>query len=85
MSYYVQIPRINGRKGHADLGTWLNTTGIGEVEYHEGGWSDGHINSIAPHLKFEREEDALAYVLTKGGNFSREIPEKLPRNAVESR
>jgi hypothetical protein len=33
------------------------------------------MNNAAPHLKFEFEDDALAYVLTNGGSYSTSIPE----------
>lgn len=81
MTYYVRIPRINGRMDHYLMGAWLEQSGILEVDYCEGGWSDGHMYNLAPHLKFEREEDATAYVLAKGGSYSRELPVMKP--AVE--
>ena len=80
MSYYVRIPRINGRMDHYHLNIWLRDSGINEVDYCEGGWSDGHLYNLAPHLKFEREEDATAYVLAKGGEFSRDLPVMKPAN-----
>lgn len=80
MSYYVRIPRLNGRMDHYFLSVWLHDSGINEVDYCEGGWEDNQLYNIAPHLKFEREEDATAYVLAKGGEFSRDIPEMKPAN-----
>jgi hypothetical protein len=81
---YVRIKKINGRNDHYVLGAWLNQSGVGEVEYNEGGWNDRHLGNIAPHLKFEREEDAVAYVLANGGEISKTIPEMRPRWGVIS-
>jgi hypothetical protein len=78
MSYYVRVPRLNGRYDHAALGIWLLQSGVIEVEYYDGGWADRHVNNIAPHLKFEHEQDATAYVLANGGLCSKEIPEMVP-------
>jgi len=75
MSFYVKIRRLNGRQDHALLGEWLNQSGVIEVDYHEGGWADQCINNIHPHLKFEKEEDAMAWVLAHGGNYTTRIPE----------
>lgn len=69
---------MNGRNDHAILGHWLNESGVIEVDYCEGGWSDGMIHNIAPHLKFDQEADAVAYVLAHGGSYSTKIPEMIP-------
>lgn len=71
---YVRINRINGRRDHADLGFWLNQSGVGEVDYNEGGWCDNRMGNVAAHLKFENHEDAIAYVLANGGEVSKTIP-----------
>lgn len=71
---YVRIKRLNGRQDHADLGSWLNQSGVFEVDYREGGWDDRHLGNIAPHLRFEKEEDAVAYVLANGGEISKTLP-----------
>jgi hypothetical protein len=34
--------------------------------------------NLYPHLKFEREDDAIAYVLAHGGEITRSIPEMIP-------
>jgi len=78
MSFYVKIERLNGRNDHAILGSWLNQSGVGEVDYHQGGWSDQMRYNLYPHLKFEREDDAIAYVLAHGGEITRSIPEMVP-------
>ena len=72
---YVRIKRLHGRQDHADLGSWLNQSGVGAVDYNEGGWSDQLIRNVAPHLKFENHEDAVAYILANGGEISKVIPE----------
>lgn len=48
------------------------------VLYNEGGWADKSIHNIAPHLMFENEDDAIAYVLAYGGEVSKELPEIIP-------
>ncbi len=78
MSFYVKIKRLNGRSDHADLGAWLNQSGVIEVEYHEGGWADRSVYNLHPHLKFEREEDAAAFVLAHGGCITKSVPEMVP-------
>jgi hypothetical protein len=78
MSVYVRIKRLNGLKDRSILGTWLSQSGIIEVEYNEGGWEDTRTWNLYPHLKFEREEDATAYVLSHGGFYTRTIPEMIP-------
>lgn len=72
---YVRIKRLNGNRDYADLGSWLNQSGVRAVDYNEGGWSDQLIRNVAPHLKFENHEDAMAYVLAHGGEISKVIPE----------
>jgi hypothetical protein len=78
MRFYVRIQRLSGRNDHVILGSWLNQSGVGEVDYYQGGWDDTNMNNIAPHLKFEREDDAIAYVLAHGGEITRSIPEMVP-------
>lgn len=75
MTFYVKIDRINGNSEWYPLVHKLHEGGYKNVEYHEGGWVDNCVYSAAPHLKFEVEEDALAYVLTYGGECYREIPQ----------
>jgi len=72
---YVKIKRLNGRNEHAELGEWLNQSGVGEVDYFEGGWTDRGFGNVHPHLKFERHEDAVAYVLARGGEISKTLPQ----------
>jgi len=75
MSFYVRVRKLNGRSDHAKLGSWLNQSGVVEVDYHDGGWYDNIVANIAPHLKFELESDAIAYVLAHGGEVNRQVPE----------
>lgn len=77
MSFFVKIKKLNGRNDHAILGAWLNQSGVIEIDYHEGGWADQCINNLYPHLKFEREEDAIAYVLAHGGFYTTLVPENV--------
>lgn len=79
---YVSIKRLNGRQDYFDLGAWLSQSGVGEVDYNEGGWDDRHLGNIAPHLKFENNEDAIAYVLANGGEISKTLPEMKSRWGV---
>lgn len=58
------------------LATWLEQSGIGEAEYFDGGWSDYNVEPLASHIMFELEEDAMAYVLTHGGAYSKTVPLK---------
>jgi hypothetical protein len=77
VSFYVKIKRLNGRRGHVILGEWLNHSGVVEVDYHDGGWSDQCVHNLHPHLKFESEEDAIAWVLAHGGSYTTKVPEDI--------
>lgn len=70
MSFYIKISRLNGRKDLLTLGDWLNRSGVAAVEYFDGGWEDRSFDAMYSHLKFEREDDAIAYVLVHGGAYS---------------
>jgi len=75
MTWYVEIPRLNGRLDFALLAEKLNIKGFEDrVEYHSGGWSDYNLESTRPHLKFENEDDAVAYVLAHGGSYGTTVP-----------
>lgn len=78
MSFYVRIRRLNGRNDHCRLADWVNRSGLGAVDYNEGGWNDGMIHNAAPHLRFDLEEDAIAYVLANGGTYTTRVPEAIP-------
>jgi len=79
MTVYVQIKRLNGRHDFARLAIELQLKGFEDrVEYHQGGWEDKVVPKVAPHLKFEYHDDALAYVLAYGGEVSKEVPETQP-------
>ncbi len=75
MFYYVKINRLVGRADHLALAEWVNSSGVGEVDYYEGGWSDRQIRSVLTHLRFDREGDAIAYILAHGGEILKKIPE----------
>lgn len=75
MTWYVEIPKINGRFEFVDLVEKLNIKGFEDrVEYYSGGWADDMLETTQPHLKFENEDDALAYILAYGGAISRTVP-----------
>jgi len=81
MTVYVKIKRLNGRNDFAMLAWQLQQKGFEDrVEYHQGGWDDHNTYTIAPHLKFDYHDDALAYVLAYGGDISKEVPETIPRS-----
>lgn len=74
MTVFVKIPRLS-REGLIRLAEDLNAKGFDErAEYYSGGWVDASVCSVAPHLKFEHEADAIAYVLAYGGEICKEIP-----------
>lgn len=75
MTWYVAIPRVNGRINFFIMADMLRSKGFGDrVEYHEPGWMDLSPNRVLPHLKFEYEDDAIAYVLTFGGEMKESVP-----------
>ncbi len=75
MTVFVAIPRLNGRNDLATLAEKLMRLGFEDtVEYNEGGWHDQSVQTAYPHLKFEDEQDATAYVLAFGGIVSRTVP-----------
>lgn len=58
-----------------ELAERLNDSRYGDnVEYNTGGWMDKEIHTVLPHLKFDEEQDAIAYVLTYGGTVSKTLP-----------
>jgi hypothetical protein len=75
MTVYVKVQRINGKHDLAELAAKLEPKGFGDrVEYNSGGWRDRQFYIVAPHLKFENEDDAIAYVLAYGGEISKILP-----------
>lgn len=72
--YYVRIDRMNGVKDFMNLAEWTNTSGIGDVDYNQGGWADMEPHTVSPHLRFDREGDAIAYVLAHGGFYTTTVP-----------
>jgi hypothetical protein len=79
MTVYVRIKRLNGRNEFAKFAWELRQKGFEDrVEYYQGGCEGEVVLKIAPHLKFENHDDALAYVLAYGGEVSKEMPEYQP-------
>jgi hypothetical protein len=78
MSFYVPIA-LMGRGNYLWMAQWLEQSGVKEVEYFEGGWMDNEVEAIQSHLKFEREDDAIAFVLMHGGTCSTELPKKVSK------
>lgn len=77
MTWYVEIDPVNGRYEFCRLVEKLQSSGSGDrIEYFSGGWMDKSVNIVSPHLKFEFEDDALAYVLANGGTVSTKPPER---------
>lgn len=75
MTWYVEIPKINGRFNLMLLAEQLDIRGFDDrVEYFDGGWQDKSMENAQPHLKFENEDDAIAYILAFGGELKRTIP-----------
>lgn len=74
MSFYVRLEFMLGRAAYNELALWTLRSGVNDVEYFSGGWVDNSLMNIAPHLKFKREEDAVAYVLANGGEYSKGVP-----------
>lgn len=75
MTVFVKLGSHISRHGLVDLAENLLNKGFGDgVEYFGGGWADRSVLNIAPHLKFENEADAMAYVLAYGGEMCREVP-----------
>ena len=80
--YYVRIGRLN-RNTLVTNADWIQECNFGVVEYNGGGWEDHAERNVAPHLRFDSREDALAYVLAKGGEYSEEVPLVPPSNALK--
>ena len=75
MTVYVQVSKINGRYEFSNLAYRLKRLGfLDTVLYNEGGWQDISYEIVLPHLKFEDEQDATAYVLAFGGKVSKTVP-----------
>ena len=74
MSHYVKIPAVNGRLEYYQLAKWALESGIGMIYLHNGGWQDEECASYYPHIQFETKEDATAYILANGGEYSSEVP-----------
>ena len=75
MSFYVIIERMNGRNELVSLAEKLYNCGFDDrVEYYQGGWLDSEYGNVYPHLKFENEDDAIAYALSVGKHVIKSVP-----------
>lgn len=75
MSWYIAIKRINGRHDLAFMAERTNQNGFGDrIEYSDGGWVDHEPGTVLPHLKFDYEDDAIAYSLAFGGEIVTHLP-----------
>mgnify|MGYP003657946187 CR=1 FL=1 len=78
MSFYIKIKALNGRQGFFELSEKLNIKGFEDrVEYYAGDWEDNDVYASWPHLKFEHEDDALAYILAYGGEIRNTVPRRI--------
>lgn len=74
MSYYVRF-RIKGRNDFCIISEQLLEKGFQDrIEYFNGGWHDELVPIVEPHLKFENEDDAIAFVLAFGGKVETDKP-----------
>ena len=73
--FYVRIRRLSGHKDFLKLNAWAQQAGLDGIDYDKGGWTDSMVSNRAPHLRFKREEDAMAYILAHGGLYETSIPE----------
>lgn len=71
--HYVRINRLNS-KGLVSLAEWIHDCKFGEVEYNEGGWQDRGFGITHPHLRFDDRQDALQFIIARGGEYSETIP-----------
>jgi hypothetical protein len=75
MTWYIAVDRINGRYNFYDLISRISPNGFGDrVEYSDGGWVDHIPSTVLPHLKFDYEDDAIAYSLAFGGKIITYLP-----------
>lgn len=73
--YYICIDSINGRKDFFDLATKLFDRGYDDrVEYCAGYVDDDTGEFIRSHLRFLDDNDALAYVISYGGEILTQVP-----------
>jgi hypothetical protein len=78
MTWYVAIPKINGRFAFVEFAEKLGIRGFADrVFYYDGGWYDDVLGLTLPHLRFEHRDDAVAYILAFGGEISTTVPVKI--------
>ena len=66
MFYYVEVARLATLQW-IELFIKLSQSGYTDVHYDNGGWIEYEVKYVMPHLRFENEEDAMAYKLSHGG------------------
>ena len=71
--YYVKINKLD-RKTLIDNAEWFEQCSFDTVEYNEGGWLDMEYNNVHPHLMFHSKQDALQFIIAKGGEYSETVP-----------
>lgn len=74
--YYVRVEQFGHNLDFVKFAEWILRSGVGGVDYSKGGWADQMIKNAAPHIRFSKEEDAIAYVLAHGGSYSTTMPEQ---------
>lgn len=74
--FYVTISRLTSKE-LISLAEWRLQSGVETMDYASGGWTDQLIKNVIPHLRFDREGDAIAYVLAHGGSYSTTIPQEV--------
>jgi hypothetical protein len=78
MTWYVAIPKINGRFEFVEFVDKLRIRGFADrVFYYDGGWADDILEVTLSHLKFEHRDDAVAYILAFGGEILTTIPVRI--------
>lgn len=77
--HYVRVEAGLGRTWFLKIAEWAEVSGCGYVEHHSGGWLDDVVHLCEPHLRFDRREDALSYILVFGGTYTTTPPEQEPK------
>ena len=83
MPFYVEA-KINGRCAFYEFARWCQERNITDAEYFSGGWMDKQIDTVLPHVKFEKSEDAVAFALSSGLRASSTLPVRPRENASEN-
>jgi hypothetical protein len=81
--YYVKTDKLT-KKALVKYAEWFHNCGFDTVEYNDGGWADQMIRNVAPHLRFNSQQDATTFILANGGQYSEEIPMVLEESDFET-